>query len=96
MLEPEQVATHPRKNVITRCIGGSQAISFKTGYLQPGEGDRFFLCTDGVYDEIDAHVLSEFISLPDLYSGMKQLEERILSGDARDNFSGILVSVGDG
>ncbi|MEZ0539605.1 PP2C family protein-serine/threonine phosphatase [Fibrella arboris] len=97
-LSPDEVATHPRRNVITRAIQGSehptQATVYVTQDLAPD--DYFFLCTDGVLESISNTDLTQILLSHTLND--RQKVELILDSCAeqsRDNYSGYLVRVAE-
>lgn len=97
-ISPDEVATHPRRNVITRAIQGSanptQATVYVTQDVLPD--DYFFLCTDGVLESITNDDLTQTLLSHTLSD--RQKVETILDSCAdqsRDNYSGYLVRVAD-
>ncbi len=49
----EQAFDHPRKNVITRCLGGDgQDITADVWPFQPGPCERILVCSDGLTDAL--------------------------------------------
>ena len=55
VLSREEARHHPDKNVISRALGSHREVD-ATGWPQPfalRPGDRFLLCTDGLYDLLD-------------------------------------------
>lgn len=64
LLKPEQAFNHPQKNLITRSLG--DPISNQpdiTGPIKLSEGDKVFLCTDGVTAHLKDRELVKFLSL---------------------------------
>lgn len=97
VITPQEALDHPRKNVITRCIG----------YVAPGEerptattmeitdveaGDYFFMCTDGVLDKVSDKMLLEILSSPK-DDEWKIRELARLSENSSDNNTACLISV---
>lgn len=96
VLTEEQAKNHPRKNVISRAVQGNVVKPTKADVsiitdLQAG--DYFFLCTDGILENITdfeiGQILSENISNDDKIAQIsKRCEEA-----PNDNFSAYLVQI---
>jgi PPM family protein phosphatase len=57
LITPEQAHDHPRRSVLTRALGATQLVrpDFQRTPVQPG--DRFLLCTDGLWGELPQDAL---------------------------------------
>jgi len=53
LLDPQQAATHPRRNIITASFGGGEDDPVAVGIADAEAGDRWLLCSDGVSDYLD-------------------------------------------
>lgn len=97
-ITPEEAATHPRRNVITRAIQGSNSPTAATVYVTQdvAPDDYFFLCTDGVLECIDAKQLTDLLAdtVQSDQEKVKELLARCANG-SRDNYSGYLIRVAD-
>ena len=49
-LTEEQARLSARSNIITRCLGGNNSKAEVDGPLAYMAGDRFMLCTDGIWE----------------------------------------------
>jgi type VI secretion system ImpM family protein len=82
------------KNLITRAVGGDHHLELEISYHQPQPGDQFFLCSDGVYNEISDQEIEKIINMPNsAKERCLTMNEEIISRAARDNFTGIIVEV---
>jgi len=82
------------KNLITRAVGGDHHLDVEVAYHQPLPGDQFFLCSDGVYNEISDLEIEAIITMPNsAKERCVTMNEEIISRAARDNFTGIIVEV---
>lgn len=82
------------KNLITRAVGGDHTLDIEVAYHQPLPGDQFFLCSDGVYNEISDLEIEAIITMPNsAKERCLTMNEEIISRAARDNFTGIIVEV---
>jgi protein phosphatase len=52
-LQPEEVATFPRRNIITRAVGPHESVEVDTKIVDIRAGDVFLLCSDGLHGELD-------------------------------------------
>lgn len=97
-ISPDEVATHPRRNVITRAIQGSanptQATVYVTQDLAPD--DYFFLCTDGVLESVSNDDLTQILR-SHILSDRQKIDSLLEScaEQSRDNYSGYLIRVAD-
>jgi serine/threonine-protein phosphatase Stp1 len=90
-IEPEQVESHPRANVITRAVGAELdefALDKVSDRLVPG--DRFLLCSDGLCKTLPAGQLTTLLgSLDD--TTPQALIDAALAMDASDNVTAVAV-----
>lgn len=90
LIAPEDAATHPQANVITRALGAAPECAFDERLLDYRPTDRFLLCSDG---------LSRTLQDDDLQKGGLEsladaLLQRALARDGTDNISLILIEPG--
>ncbi|WP_080054492.1 protein phosphatase 2C domain-containing protein [Spirosoma aerolatum] len=95
VITPQEAKTHPKRNVIDRAIQGSERPVLPDVQIlnDVRSGDYFFLCTDGVLEQVtDAFlesVLSESIS-------NEQKQQKLIAqsiGQTKDNFSAYLIQI---
>lgn len=91
VLTEEEAESHPNANVITRAIGGSPELVLDVALFEIRPGDRFLLCSDGLYGEVDKPGLTDGMSADDVDSAAKKLLQDALDAGARDNVSVIMV-----
>ncbi len=99
VITEEETKTHPRRNVITRAIQPNleerpKATVFETKNVR--EGDYFFLCSDGVLESIDDHILKRILESNS--SDEDKIEEikKRCDGNSKDNNSAYLVRIKEG
>mgnify|MGYP001449048663 FL=1 len=51
-LTPDEAAVHPQRNIITRALGIDLDVNVDAGSVQPFTGDRFLVCSDGLFNEV--------------------------------------------
>ena len=96
MITPEEAENHPRKNIITQAIQPLQekrceADMYKTEDIK--DGDIFFLCTDGVLEQMNDAKLSRIFSLDITPEEMGNRILTVCEKESRDNFSAYLIAV---
>jgi len=84
----------PFKNVITRAVGIYEYVPPDIIFLDLSKGDKFLLCSDGVYPYFKD---SEFLAYIDNDSPLnviaKKMEHNVLTRGAHDNLTTLLVEV---
>ncbi len=88
--------THPQKNVITRCLGGSSSAGGEPDVLEfrAGPGDSLLLCSDGLSDMLDDGALSTAVGeagLGDLDALAAELIRRANEAGGNDNITVVLL-----
>jgi protein phosphatase len=93
----EEAETHPKRNVITRAIVGSEHItSADVNMLTDIEpGDRFFLCTDGVTESFSDKALTEIFSKGNNSEEVKNIIVECCNNQSKDNFSFYIIPILD-
>lgn len=91
-IEEEEMRHHPRKNIVTSSISGyDRDPIIDCREIRVGKGDRFFICSDGVWENYD------FAALENVFSGEPDIWPLKLATDglatARDNFSFIIIEI---
>jgi serine/threonine protein phosphatase PrpC len=61
-MTPEEAAVHPRKNVLTRSIGVDPSVEVDVTATDVEPGDRFLLCSDGLWGEVPEPRIAEVLS----------------------------------
>jgi protein phosphatase len=100
IISPEEAAVHPKRNVLTRALQPHQDKRTMAEmpdnpdeYNDVRAGDYFFLCSDGVLEQVDDEILTGII-------GMEISDEEKINaiydacyGKSRDNFSACLIPI---
>lgn len=93
-ITPEEVYTHPRRNIITRCLGTEPdvEVDFFTEELHPG--DSLLLCSDGLWEMVrDNEIQEAAIKRDDAQSACERLVKLANQNGGVDNVSVIMVKV---
>jgi protein phosphatase len=93
-LRPEDVATYPRRNVITRAIGTHDAVEVDARIVDLRPGDTFLLCSDGLHGEVTDAEIADILQQPGLpTSVVGRLIDRAIEAGGNDNVTAVLVRV---
>ncbi len=95
-----QALSHPKRNTLSRSVGADSGRLLAkmdkpdiTHLTDIEAGDSFFLCTDGVLEQVDQHILeSIFGRSTSSAEKVKQILSRC-QDNTRDNYSGTLVTL---
>jgi protein phosphatase len=90
---PQDAATYPRRNVVTRALGGgSETVEPDVFWLPVSPGDRMLVCSDGLTDEVpDARIEAELKAEPDPQAAADRLVAAALAAGGSDNVTVLVV-----
>ena len=91
LITPEQAEHYPGSNVITRAVGVMDQLELDSEMFEVLEGDSFLLCSDGLYNEVNASEMTESLAVGDCRYSCDLLVERALARGARDNVTVVVV-----
>jgi serine/threonine protein phosphatase PrpC len=95
MITEEEMRTHPQKNIITSSLMGDLGHHlpvFSVRDVEIRSGDRFLLCTDGVWESM-SHGETERCLQADGEAVVRCIFDKIFSAGARDNLTMIVVDI---
>ncbi len=92
-LSPEEAAGHPGANVITRAVGADDELCVDVARYDLEPGDRFLLCSDGLYREITDAEFAAHLASHEVEQASMSLLNLALKRGARDNVTLIVVQV---
>jgi type VI secretion system protein ImpM len=87
----EASAQPPRPNVITRAIGGRDGLELDQLSFDVRLGDRFLLCSDGLYRDLPPAGIGQLLQHGDATTTAETLIEHALHGEAADNITVVVV-----
>ena len=94
LIDEEEAVRHPMRNVITRSLGSDPAPAADVWVLEPVEGERFVVCSDGLSNELGqgdiARLAAEDADPQDL---AERLVAAAVEAGGRDNVSVVVVAV---
>jgi PPM family protein phosphatase len=88
-LQPDQVADHRLRHVITNVVGGPElGVNVEARALDVQDGDRLLLCSDGLTEMMAPEAIAAILdAAPAPETAAKQLLARALEGAAGDNIT---------
>jgi protein phosphatase len=92
VLTEEQAACHPMRNYITRAVGTEDAIEVDLYSEKRKKGDRWLICSDGLYSQITKTALEEAAQTEDPETAADRLLQAALEGGGKDNITLILMT----
>ncbi|MBQ5574786.1 MAG: hypothetical protein IIT37_01920, partial [Bacteroidales bacterium] len=93
----EQAKKHPDRNIITKCMTAhSDRDMPEYNSCSVMDGDYFFLCTDGVLENITPEILCEVLAKKISDDEKIKILFDLCDNKTRDNFTAVLVHVKDG
>ncbi len=89
---PENAATHPQRNIVTRALGVGAGGDADVTLLRLETGQRFLVCSDGLSNEVADARLAELLgsdSAPDAVA--QQMVGEAVENGGRDNIAAVVV-----
>jgi protein phosphatase len=91
-----EAAVHPQRNILTRALGIDGTVMVDSWEIIPVIGDRYLLCSDGLFNEIDENRISATLrQLADPGEAARELTRLANEGGGRDNITCVVVDVSD-
>ena len=90
-LQPEQAEQHANANVITRAVGGTTDLYLDFDLRNLANGDRYLLCSDGLYKELSEGELATHLQTGDVAQACDALLTEALSREGIDNITVIVI-----
>jgi protein phosphatase len=95
-ISAEEARSHPQRNILTRALGIGADVGIDAGTVIPYSGDRFVLCSDGLFNEVDEpRIEATLRRLEDPQEAAHELVRLALDGGGRDNITVVIVDVVD-
>jgi protein phosphatase len=95
-LTRDEAAVHPQRNIITRALGIDVDVDVDGDTVLPFTGDRYLLCSDGLFGEVSADQMSSVLRrLADPTEAAEELVRLANEGGGRDNITVVVVDVVD-
>jgi len=92
-LTAEEVDDHSSSHVLTRAVGVHRSVEFEIAYIEVEKGDRFILCSDGLYSGVDTTDMADLLKNSPIDQALEVLMARALEQCGRDNITVIITEV---
>ena len=95
-LTAEEARVHPQRNIITRVLGNDPDVEVDVFPVDAFRGDRFLLCSDGLFNEIEDDAISDVLrNHRPPQEAADELVRRANAAGGRDNITIVVVDVLD-
>ncbi len=95
-ITPEEAEAHPQRNIVTRVLGVYEHVEVDLWPVDPVEGDRVLLCSDGLFNEVgDDQISAVLRRLDDPHEAAAELVRLANEGGGRDNITVVVLDVVD-
>jgi protein phosphatase len=89
----EQARTHPRRNIVTRALGGYPELWPDHWLLPAVAGDRYLICSDGLHGELPDDALRALLASGGPQEAAESLVRAANEAGGHDNVTAIVVDV---
>jgi len=95
VIQPDDIYTHPMRNLIYRSLGEKAALEVDGSTVPLAAGDILLLCSDGLWEMVRDPQIAAILSepAPDASRTAHALIQAALAGGGEDNVSAIVVKV---
>ena len=90
-LTANKVATHPGAHILTRAVGVHQTLHLDLDYDTVQPGDRFLLCSDGLYNDLSRDEIHLLLAREPAQQALDTLIDAALEKSGSDNITAIIV-----
>jgi serine/threonine protein phosphatase PrpC len=89
-----EAEVHPQRNIVTRALGVIEHVEVDSFHFVPKIGDRYLLCSDGLFNEVNAHTIATILATePDPEAAAAKLVAAANEGGGRDNITTVIADI---
>jgi protein phosphatase len=92
-LSPSAARQHPWRNVVTRALSGGDDPEVDTTEIHPQQGDRYLLCSDGLFTVVPDQEIAEILA--DRKAGLEEICRRLVeaanAAGGPDNITALIL-----
>jgi PPM family protein phosphatase len=93
-LTPSAARQHPWRNVVTRALSGGEDPEVDVTEIAPAEGDRYLLCSDGLFSVLADDRIRELLGLAgSLEQVCEELVKAANAGGGPDNITTLVLQI---
>jgi serine/threonine protein phosphatase PrpC len=92
-ISPAEARTHPLRNRLLRCLGIQPGVVIDVEPVAVEPGDRFLLCSDGLWGELEEGELRAVVSNPRPADAIRTLIDRANESGGEDNITAQIAAV---
>jgi serine/threonine protein phosphatase PrpC len=95
VIQPDDIYTHPSRNIIYRCLGEKPGVEVDTSTVPLVAGDMVLLCSDGLWEMVRDQQITTILTNPNPTPSdtAHALVQAALEGGGEDNVSVIVAQV---
>lgn len=93
-LTKQESINHPGAHVLTRAVGIREGLQLELAYSQVQPGDRYLLCSDGLYNPVESHDIHALLGSGTPDEACEALLNLALKNGAPDNVT-VIVAAAD-
>jgi len=90
-IRAEEAEHHPSANIVLRAVGGDANLKLDLDQVEITSGDRFLLCSDGLYKDVPEQQIEALLRIPDIHECSHRLRQAALEGGGSDNNTCIVI-----
>ena len=92
-LSADQVAHHPWRHVLSKCVGREDLVAVDTQQIKTEPGDRLLLCSDGLSEELSNDAIITYLQSETCEDAVAALIAAAKTQGGRDNITAVALII---